>query len=753
MKRIYNEYRKRLSENNYFDTIHIYDTLSEQFSHALLQDYTHIIIAGLVAATAAENKIIKDIIDNLPAELILHTSHADVTKMSTTDSPFYPHYKLLRALSTEKTTLIGAPDKTEPAVIHIKRTETEAQQSLYLGSMLKKITEHYKPHRIAIVLTDETIVYSITETLRAHGIDFNLSTGFPLSHSLLYSFLNQLHLLIENGLHYRAFFAFIKHPLFKNAIIDEQPLRPLIYRLQREMVKAQLNYFEPDTYQDTEFAPLIALVKKCIDTVQHDVALHEYITNIVVLLNEVLSYNKEFLKTNKPDIREFFDHLDDLAKLRIPRDHIKHGSAVLEFILHILKNETYHVQGDPMKGIQVIGFLEARNLDFDCMIIPSMNEGIFPRRNEKDLFVNQPVRKEIGLPYDKERDNLFYYYFTEMISGKKEVFMTYVEEEKRDIRSRFIDFLAEQEAIIDTTKIPFHSIAITIPTREVKKDKDLMRALLYKMTRRGLSPTHLKDYRQCPYRFYLKHLLGIQEPEEIKEEADPALWGIIIHKTLKEFYKYDFPHGITTSDLTSAREHVYKRLESAVKSELAQTPKRVTYLDLELYKRRLNQFLLNEIEHFQEGYTIDKTHLEKSLRLEIAIGPHQVRLFGYTDRVDMIDHHYFVIDYKSSLPPRKTYQLGDDFVEFQLPVYSMMLVKDNLEAIDGMAYYIISQDSKLVGIVKKEHVAHYLNEFQNQILLPTMSEMLDPTTSFYHTENQDACRYCPYTQLCGVKRV
>ena len=595
IKKIYNKYKKKLKEHGYQDDMDKYDSIYTHFNSNHLRqqkEYKYIAIAGLVATTAAENKVIREILENLPAELILHTCRSDIMKMVDTDKPFYQHQKLLAAIGVQDVdTFTILDEKTaEPAVYHIKCTESQSHETLHLKSVVMKLKERYEPHRIAIIVTDETAIYPITETMKGAGIPHNLSTGFPLSQSILYSFLSQLKAVIETKYHYREFFAFIKHPLFKNAVVDINALRPLIYRLEKNMVNRQLNYFEPKNHSDETLVPLITLVKNCIDTTRTKLPMNEYIDNIVKMLNMILVYNQELMKKNSPGINEFFDRLANLAKLRIEEKTIEPGIKMLDFILRIIRDEKYSVHGDPMKGVQVIGLLEARNLDFDCIILPSMNEGIFPKRSEKDLFINQPVRRETHLPHDKERENLYYYYFTELTNGKKEVFISYVLEEKRDIRSRFIDFLAEQGQIIDESKIILDSSSLKLTKREVRKNNSILNNLYRWLAGRGVSPTGLKDYKQCPYRFYLKYLLNIQEPKEIVEEAGPLEWGSIVHDALKNFYKYDFPDRFTEGELGRAKTLLHTRLDRAIENKLAKKPKGITFLDLELYKKRLNGF-------------------------------------------------------------------------------------------------------------------------------------------------------------------
>ena len=753
-KRIFETYRKSCAELGYQDEIDKCEAIYDGFHAEILKEYTHIVIAGIAATTALENRLVREILANLPAELIIHSSQRDLMKAIHTDNPFYVHAKLLKAIdveSAESIKIIGGR-LPQPPVFHIKRTETVSQQTFFLKDVLKKIETRYEPHRIAITLVDETTLYALIETLKASGLEYNISAGLPFTQSILYSFLMELEDVIENNGHYKKFFSFIKHPLFKNAVVEKKSLRPLIYRLEDDMIKKKLNYFKFENYTDNEFTLLVTLIKHCIDAVQSQLPLDQYVGGLINMLNNLLFYNEEFIKKNSPDVMEFLEHLAALAQLRIPAGQLETGVKLLEFILSILKDETFAHTGDPMKGIQVIGLLEARNLDFDCVIIPSMNEGILPRRSEKDLFINQAVRKEIGLPYDKERENLYYYYFQELISGKKEVYISYVEEEKRDIRSRFIDFLLETGGAVDQAKIPLNSKAIGIVQRQVKKDHDLVRGLRMLLSSKGLSPTHLKDYRECPYRFYLKYLLGIQEPKEIIEEAGPAEWGTVIHNALKYFYKFDFPRGIAEKEFENAKSQLYKRLYTAMKNELAQMPKQVSFLDLEMYKKRMEKFLRSDLERFRQGFRIVTDKIEKQIMQEIVINDMQIKLFGYPDRIDMSEEKYYIIDYKSKAPPRKKYQLGDEFTEFQLPLYGLIISDGQFSNIGGLAYYEISKDTTFISIAQADDVAVYLSDFR-EMLLATIREILDKEVSFHQTVNQDNCRYCAYTHVCGVKGV
>jgi ATP-dependent helicase/DNAse subunit B len=416
-----------------------------------------------------------------------------------------------------------------------------------------------------------------------------------------------------------------------------------------------------------------------------------------------------------------------------------------------LKDHKYRVEGDPMRGIQVIGLLEARNLDFDCLILPSMNEGVFPRRSEKDMFINQQVRRDVGLPYSQERENLFYYYFTELTKGKKEVYLSYVAEQERDVASRFIS-LALSGAGREESTIQLSRIAFDVRKRAVRKSPEIVRGLYQYLQKDGLSPTALSDYRKCPYRYYLKFVLRISEPEEIVEEPGPKEWGEVVHNALRNFYQYHFPRGFSGKEMDRAVSIMERELENALEKNrsLALRPKASAYLDLNVFKRRMRHFLETEIERFQGGFKIFKAVLERKAKHHLSINKAQVRVYGYIDRIDLLNDQYYIIDYKTGrIPGRKNYEIGEDFSEFQLPLYALVFSKEHFDIIGGMMYYEIGKQARTVNIIEGKDAVSYLDAFKKEILVPTIKEILDPGIDFYQTENDDFCEYCIYRQLCG----
>ncbi|UCG29431.1 MAG: PD-(D/E)XK nuclease family protein [candidate division WOR-3 bacterium] len=753
LETIYNDYRDAISSAGVSDNIDMNGVVFDQFSIDALSEFDFVIIGGLAALTAVETKMVKTILLDLPSELVLHScAPGDLEKADNIHSPFYVHHKLFRNLGAQPQQ-VSALGKHNPAhpVVHVRVLKNESQQTFDLQSILQEVAKRYNElHRIGIVIADESILFSVTESLKALGLEYNLSAGLPFRQSSLYSFIGQLHEFIKSDYHYQEFFSFIRHPLVKNAAVDGQPLRPLIYGLETAMVAGRYNYYEADDFAD-KFEPLSGFVKRCCRVANAETEFSGYLDGISALLNDLLSYNQEIIKRSSPDIMEFLDRLHELSALRVPKKHLPKGNAMLEFLLRVLEEGRYHVQGDPMRGVQVIGLLEARNLDFDCLILPSMNEGVFPKHSEKDMFVNQAVRREARLPYSQERENLYYYYFTELNAGKKEVHISYVAEEDRDIASRFIT-LAFPGMRHDNAVTKLKHSAVTLPKREVKKSDELLKIIYGKLQQRGLSPTALSDYRACPYGYYLKYILGIAEPEEIVEEPGALEWGGIIHSALQYFYSKHFPRGFKQNEMAKAVTILEQEFDKAIayNRRLARKPRAVAYLDAEIYKRRLRNFLVTEQERFSQGFEIFKASLERKEKHHIQVNSMQVRLTGVPDRIDILDKKYYIIDYKTGkLPARKEYEIGEDFNAYQLPMYALIFSKDHSNIIGGMLYYSIDEESQTRDIVEGKDVENYLNDFRQEILIPTIKEIIDPNLAFSQTEDSASCKYCIYNHVCG----
>ncbi|MEO0106178.1 MAG: PD-(D/E)XK nuclease family protein [candidate division WOR-3 bacterium] len=766
LRKVYQRYRENLRASGYQDRIDQIEKIYQDFNPTIFQGYEPLIVAGIAAATSFERFIVKKMLDALDAELILHSGLPhEIALADDVHKEFHVHYKLLHhlAVNISEIGLIKGIPVPRP-VIHIKPLETITKQTFYLAEVVQNALAKYPDaYRIGIVLTDETLLFPMTEMLNSYHIECNISAGLPFTNLIFYSFLEHLREAVVSNFHYQEFFTFLQHPLIKNAVIDNTPLRPLVYALRKKMVQENQRYFlktpksEPQILLEEvgdNFTPLINLLNKCFSTVEQELPFDKYIANLVSLLNEVLSYNQELIKKNFPGVKEFFERLHNLSYLKIEQNAVPRGMGTLEFILKVLQDERYHLEGEPLKGIQIIGILESRNLDFDCIILPSMNEGTFPKKSEKDIFINPGLKKAIGLITDEERDNLYYYYFTQLTQGKKEVFISYLVQENMDIPSRFLIGPRAREFKEDRQPVVFVKNAVEIKERCVKKNGEILKALTRRIND-GLSYTLLKCYKSCPYQFYLKYLLEITEPEMVTETFDALTWGLLFHDLAKDLYWKHYPKGYREEQKAEVMAKIDELLNQYLNSGkyVAFPPKPEAYFDVFLYKRFLENFVNLEIQRFKEGYMIYPGSEERFLKDTIEVNGKRIPLIGCVDRIDTKDGLYYIIDYKTGgLPAGKDYAIGEDFIEFQLPLYALMFAGKEPEKIGGLLYYSIGRKAEIKDICEEEAIADYLSQFQEKILIPVINEMLDPEVPFYQTAEKDSCDYCSYQLLCGRQR-
>ncbi len=754
-RKIHERYRRRLQELGVQDEIDRCDQLDTAFDPGCLATYKHVILAGLAATTRIENRVLGKILANAPAELVLHSGRGqDLAGEADLGNPYYPHQKIIQSLGVKAEGLETIRYGVTPPLpaIRIRGLPTESQQTIYLRSVLAEAGRRWEPHRIAVVLADESMAHTVTEVLDGLGLEYNLSLGYPFPRGLPYSLLRLLAASLASHHHYRDFFRLINHPFIKTGQGPlGTPLRPLVYDLQTFMIDNRMNHFEPAAIPPGRFDPLLATLSRQIEAVEQYQPLPEYAAGLAEMINALLAGNDLMLDRHGPEISEFFEHLANLSRLRLPEGSPEPGRPTLEFILAALEHAVYRHQGDPMRGIQVIGYLEARNLDFDCLIIPHLNEGVFPARSDKDLFLNHGLRQRLGLPFGKERDNLSLYYFTELVSGKRELHLTYLAANDQDVRSRFLELIMEERSLTADER-PLVLTRTAVPSHQPAgiKDKAALDLLEDKIRRDGLSPTALKEYKICPYQFYLKYICGIREPETIIEEPDAAVWGKAIHLALERFYRDEYPHGFNERDLERAKLVLATGLETALRETLARRIRGAVYIELPIYQRRLERFLEQELERFKAGFRIDARKQEKWINYHITVAGRRIRLKGSIDRVDYLGEKQYIIDYKSGRKPRsREYLIGDDFREFQLPFYALCLTEGHYERIAGLAFYAIGSEIELLDIGSETDLATYLRDFEERMLKPTVAEILDPQRSFAASGDKAACRYCAFTPLCG----
>ncbi len=364
--------------------------------------------------------------------------------------------------------------------------------------------------------------------------------------------------------------------------------------------------------------------------------------------------------------------------------------------------------------ITVMGLLESRLINFDAIIICDFNESLIPKRSLKDKFLSSALKQKVNLPTVKDREDLQKYYYQRLISNSKNVAISFVKNDSDQI-SRFANRLFEikiSEKLHDNEykHILYSQNSLKHFNEDIVLDIDLS-----KLT---WSASSLKEFLECKRKYYLNHILKIKE-HNISLKPRGYELGNIVHDSLEEYYKQD--------------KRGYEILLSIFNKYRSENP--FLNLDLEIWKRKLKDFINQEEKRFEKGYKI--IALEKPFLCEYE----GVKLQGKIDRIDVLADEYFVIDYKTSsnlkISTKRTFENATDF---QLEFYFLAL--ENLYNSNNInTFYYDLYNMQLL-----EEVA--LNE-KLELLKSIICGFKTTSVSFDKCENNQTCQYCVYKVICN----
>lgn len=801
LKKIYNKYIENLNKRRLIDTSLSHLSIAEDFKDEYLKEFGSVYIAGMLALTFTDISLIKKILKNLPAELILHSDKGEL-KDDSLDNIFYHHNKILKLLGIDsgkvKSISPGKVREQKPTEVYIQKCKSMLDEVSFIINSISVASQRYPLHRIGVTLPEESFYLPLADALAKYGVPYNLSMGIPFKHSPLYSFLKDIYELIDSDFKADRFLILLKNQILKGIKKKNVLFSELSCELDRKIRNANFPRIGRKI-KDSQSQPVIDYIFMVTDRLKSNIAFGEYVKALRKIIQELAGLNNDFYERNAQNLNGLMDKLIAIENSLVPDEFCPEGKDKLRFLINILEGISFPVSGDFSSGIQVIGILESRNIDFDCIIIPSCNEGIFPKESEKDLFLPANLRKEAGLPYYKERDALYSYYFHQLITGKREVYLSYRSRENTELglRNRWIEKLVDPEPIRHRSNggrfrvKENNTVNFTNPIRNLflngvagKARKEIKPSGVSKDSRTLnilksfiFSPSHLKTYKQCGYKFYLSYILKLKEPKHIQEEYDASKWGIILHNAFARLYGEVYREGYTPN----MRKKVNKKLLEIGREEFLKAypaPKASLRFGWDLTKKRLASFVDSEIGHFKEGF--------KPIRLESELKPYtikidkfNIKLGGIADRIDAKpatetkagrDDKFYIIDYKiSKRPAAKTYRIpatpatktlagrkdlagrGKDFTEFQLPLYALIFTRGDIEKIGGLIYYHLDdtrQKFLMMDILQKEG-KDYIEKFRKEILIPVFKDMFEQKTNFNLTKDFDACQRCMFVDHCG----
>lgn len=694
---------------------------------------------------------------------------------------------------------------------------TENIQARYVNDWLMEKVEddhgnlvprYQTGRKTAIVLADEnllsTVIHSLPAEIDSH---VNITLGYPLKQTPFYSLIMQLINLQTIGsvkgstafrLHYVV--KALRHPYAKYISSNYQDLLNKIEEQKLYFLDRDVLCVEEDEGMNMMFADLEASENRCL-------ALIGYLVNILRLIGSHANDGEDSLF--QESLFRTYTLINRLKCLVESGDLDIDIMTLQRLIQQLFQSTNVPFHGEPVIGVQIMGVLETRNLDFDHILVLSCNEGNLPKGVNDSSFIPYSIRKAHGLTTIDNKVAIFAYYFYRLIQRAQDVTLAYnssTDEGHTGEMSRFmLQLLVESKHVIRRKTIVSGQNVETHKAEVIVKTPKMMEIL---DEPRLITPTFLNTYMRCAKSFYYKYIMSIREPEELEDEMDNRMFGNIFHRAAQLFYlkfasssdiKVETdgekslikPIVITKGDIQNAIKDeslLYRLVDQAFKEELFKIKdqkKTPQYNGLQLINREVIANYLKQLLYIDmklAPFTIKglEIKVEKTFEFSTPSGTKILRLGGFIDRLDevsasessdnsILGERIRVIDYKtgripSSLPkeveslfdPNELDKHTDYYLQAMLYSYivkqSKQLNPANEPVSPGLLFIQQSGASGYEPTLKfgKEYISDvspYKEKFFEG-LNHLISDIFDPNSQFAPTEDKKRCELCPYKTLC-----
>lgn len=678
------------------------------------------------------------------------------------------------------------PQHEGPEKITIATAANDLGQTQIAAEFLKKITVQNNPNptaedapqaKTALVLADEALMLPAIHAIPEAWNKINVTLGYPLKNTPAYGLVETLMTLQQSmrttrqgktWFYHRHLLGLLRHQYITTIMGKEG--RQLVNKL----IAANQVFIEKSNIPAHDLTD--RLLKKTNTTED----LTEYLKNVLQMVYQHLKKNPE---ANLE--REFVYHLYLT---------IKRLGEILSAQTEKITPETWHrlfrkladfqtvpFRGEPLSGLQVMGILETRVLDFDNLVILSMNEGVFPHTAPPNSFIPYNLRKGFGLPTIDNQDSIFAYYFYRLIHRAKNVTLAWASSDAKGQAGEMSRFLHQlyyeyPGAVQNDTYIQSvgTKMAPEIFSEKNEEVKEQLSEYL-KDGARALSPSALSTYIECPLRFYFKYLAGAKEAEDISEELDPRIFGNLFHQTVEALYQPLLNQVVTPEIINEIAkpEKIANTLEKifAKNVPFIRQDKSV-FVDLqgknslvfEVLMRYLNGFFRSE----KQNAPFTLKGLESNIHMDfITPAGKTIRLGGNIDRLDEKEGITRVIDYKTGQGDNKISKFEDLFdtskhskvkATFQTLLYSLMVENQGTTSeqiqpgVVWMRKLFTDTDTSLwlqQGRQQKSPITLALakDEYQDG-LGQLLDELFDEKVPFRQTTHEKNCEYCVYREIC-----
>ena len=645
--------------------------------------------------------------------------------------------------------------------------------SIGQAKLLAQLTTHVQdeePRDTAIVLCNEQMLIPVLHSIPEYIQKINITMGYPAQNTSITALISLLCDLKsyakEEGrqtyYYYKPVIALLNHKLIKDLCPEE------IHKITNYINQKNIVYVGEKSLQ---FHPLTQLIFSSGGQKIPDYLLSILNTLLRTTSEQTDSIEKEFIFSIYTQIQNLRNTFEEEAIE--PEDKL-----YIQIISKVMNGISIPFSGEPLEGLQIMGLMETRMLDFKNLIVLSANEGVLPKTTLPSSFIPYNLRLGFRLPTPEHQDALFAYYFYRLLQRSKNIKILYTSGAKgvnSGEMSRFL-YQIKYESGLKVKESTFQNQISTqnIKTISIPKSEEILQELnkYQQSAEKTISPSALNTYMECSLRFYFKYVARIEEKDEITEELDHRLLGNIFHECSQALYE-TIPNGQVT---TEAIDSILKN-EKLIDEKIQNSYLKIYDANIsKLIDSGNNELILNIIKKYvKEMLRYDKKicpfqilsmeeRFNVPINIQIEEKSQTVFIGGFIDRVDQTNEGIRVIDYKTGADANNFKSIESVFdpntptrnkAAFQTMLYCLMydhVKPSNKPLIPGIynTKLLFGKDYNFRLKCDKDYISNfrsYQDEYNVQ-LVKLLEEIFSPSHPFCQTENNKKCRNCSYAGIC-----
>lgn len=651
-------------------------------------------------------------------------------------------------------------------------------QCKYTGALLRDHPEWFdEAESTAVVLADESLLVPTLNALpdRTMGVpdyDVNISMGYAFSDSKTHQLVLKLIDLYRNrtakGYHRQDILAVLSDYIITKIHeisnlyqqVSDWTEKENRVRCMAEEISQILDSMNVDTELSAVLFPEVEpTVDTVLDTLRRLTAL---------VATKGLSDDNKKERQALGALVEVLDYLDELQH---EYQYITNIDTLEKVYTKIAQRHSISFIGKPLTGLQMLGMLETRNLDFRRIILLSANEGVLPSGRGNNTLIPYELKRHFGLPTYEEQDNIYAYHFYRLLQRADEVYLLFSSESEamgKGEASRFIKQIRSElheafpnhitlDEVVVNPKLVDRGDTPELPAAKTPLVQERLKVLAQK----GFSPTSLNSYVNCPLKYYYTYVLSVWERDELEDDLDASQLGNCVHNVLWHVYQPFEGRQMEVGAIEDALERLPELLDKEF-NELFAHGRNDEGRNRFLYsvaESQLRALFGKELKLLKEGNRIDIVSVEKELTYTMGDG---VVLSGRVDRVDRLNGVLRIIDYKTgSLKAEEIAAKGTAEADMRLPGKWLQLMCYALtyRRHTGTTEPILSGIYPLSHLQSEVKVASWNGETQitpamtddfEALLRGVIDEIMNPELPFLPGK-RPLCAHCPAHNFCPYR--